>query len=164
MKTVAGAVARTARLAAMLALGVLLPFAGPAPSQAQPFVATKAFAPATILSGGTSTLIVSLQNNDKILTASLVNFSTRSRPGWPWCPASTRPLNGGFLSFAANSFTFNDGALRQRRTALSGHGHGEPPIATSSPTRPRRSRTRSAESRQFQAFRRCSTWSSARRR
>jgi hypothetical protein len=97
------------------ALGVLLLAAATAWGQAAPpppLSATKSFAPATILSGGRTTLTIRLANSDKQAPVSAIGFQDTFPSGmFHVAGADSGAQCGGSLTFGANAFTFAGGSL-----------------------------------------------------
>jgi hypothetical protein len=104
--------ARIARMFSAGALGVALIAAVPAWGQVPPFAAFKRFVPATILSGNPTKLTIRLQNINPTLTVSAISFADSFPAGMVLVPGVDPAFQcGGNLAFAANAFTFANGAV-----------------------------------------------------
>ena len=114
-RSVVRRIARTVRLAAvrpllLVACAGLLAAAVPAAAQT-PFDASKAFAPASIRSGGTSTLQITLNSNFRGVPITAIAFSDTFPAGMTLGSGTAVNQCGGTLALASGSFTFSNGTL-----------------------------------------------------
>ena len=101
-----------ARVLAMAVAVVALVSAAPAAAQVGcQLCATKSFSPASVPSGGTSTMSIHLVNTSKVDPFDLITFSDTFPPGMTLVSAGANQCSGTLTPTGTSGFTFANGSL-----------------------------------------------------